>query len=234
MAGFAYEEILGDLNKRHHKTHTLGKLWRVSSNSPRIVGAMIAAGVTGAAEGMADLLLFKLMGLDELGDYAQALADFGSDVTAAMKVVSDAIEQGFGGTILYNAILLGVKFNPRHAILAHGALKPVFAAIFAKIGPMYRAPGGLESLINVHVKEVQINEVAFQKFAKFAAGFKLGYGHFVDMTDETTVAKSLRELLLIQFLGFLQTNKMIRYNVRVDGNMDPNEIDPKLLDELFA
>lgn len=35
------------------------------------------------------------------------------------------------------------------------------------------------------------------------------------------------------FLRFLEANKLIRYNVSLGSSVDPDNIDPKLLDELF-
>lgn len=233
-AGMVYDDILGDLNERYRQAGTLGKMWLISRNSPKIVGAMIAAGVTGAVAGIGDLVLFKLMGLDKLGDYAESFADFGRDITAGMRAVRDAIEAGVGGTLLYGAIMIGVKSNPAHHIVAHAALEPIMAAIFAKLAPMYRQSDGYSKTIGLTVGGAQPPAAALLKFARHVLAFKMNTSSWVDLGNEAAATESLRGLSLPVFLIFLQENHLIRYTVQTDGNMDPDDIDPRLLDELFG
>ncbi len=56
----------------------------------------------------------------------------------------------------------------------------------------------------------------------------------LDLTNENTIASYFKSMLIAQFLGWLERHKMIRYDVKTDGNMDADEIDPKLVDELYA
>ena len=232
VAKVVIEDIMGDFADRYNDADTLGKMWLVSKNSPRIAAALVAAGVLGAASGVADVVLFKLLGLDKLKDYAEALIDFAKGVSAAMAAIREAIENGVGGTMLYGALMLGIKCNPKHAICAHGDLEPVIAALYAKLHPLYGA-GGYEKIIMVRVQDAKFDAARFQKFAKFV------HEHgkpalSVDFTSEQTVAATMKSMGASEFLAFLHFNKLIRWDVKTDGEMDPDKIDPKLLDELFG
>lgn len=232
-AGIVYADILGDLNKRYQRAGTLGKMWLLSKNSPKIVAAMVAAGVTGATAGMADLLLFKLMGLERLPDYAEALAEFAGDIGAGLKAVGEALRQGIGATLLYGAIMLGIKTNPSHARVGHAALLPLLAAIHARIRPLYRTTGGYDRLVMLRVKDARPDPASLAAFAAHVLGARLDHGGRIDLTNVASVADALMQMGLADFLGFLQANRLISFTVAVDGNMDPKDIDPALLDELF-
>lgn len=232
VAAAVDETILGDLNERYQAADTLGKMWLLSKNSPKIVAALVASGVAGAVAGMGDLVLFKIMGLPAAKDFKEALEAFGKGLTELAHIPKRIVEAG-AGAMVYGALVLGIKCNPKHAICAHGSLEPVIAAIFAKLHPLYK-PGGYEKVIMVQVKDAKFDEAGFQKFAKFAHGFKMQYGGKIDLTSETTVANSLRQMLVAEFLGFLEANKMIRCNVVLGDDMDADKLDPKLLDELYG
>ncbi len=234
-AKFVIDEILGDLAERYHEKDTLGKMWLITKNSPRILVALVAGGVIGTAAGVADVVLFKIFGLDNLADYAEALKAFAQGLTV-MKKVAEVPVQAIGGAILQRALVLGIKFNPKHAIAHHGALEPVIASVFAKIGPLYRIKGGagLNKLLAVHLKDTAPDAANFLRFATFAHGNGMNKGVAVDMGSPQRLAGSLLNLSLSDFLRFLEANNLMKCKVSVDDNLDPDAIDPKLLDELYG
>lgn len=233
VAGMVMDDILGDLNERYQRADTLGKMWLLSKNSPRIAAALVAAGVAGATAGMADVVLFRIMGLDKLKDFGPALEAFSQGLTE-LAAVARAPGEAFAGAVAHGALVLGIKYNPKHAIVAHAALEPVIAAIFARIRPLYRTRGGLDKLLGVRVKDAKLDAGGFMSFASFAHGFGMNWDGQVDLTSPATVAASLRAMHIGAFLRFLEANRMIRWDVSLGDTLDPDEIDPKLLDELYG
>jgi hypothetical protein len=226
------EAILGDLNERYQQADTLGKMWLLSKNSPRIVAALVASGVVGAAAGITDVVLFKLMHLDRLKDFAVAIEDFAKGVTAAMRATRAAIEDGVGGTIVYGALMIGIKSNPSNHKVSDPNLAPIMASIFKAVKPLYRKKGGLNELIGTHLYDCAFDETVFEKLVASAFAMKATYPG-VETSDPQSMNSSLEGLLLSEFLGFLHYNKLIAYTVKTDGNMDPDDIDQRLLDDLF-
>lgn len=229
-AKFVIDEILGDLAERYHEKDTLGKMWLISKNSPRILAALVAGGVIGTVAGVGDLVLFKLFGLDKLGDYAQALKAFGAGLTE-LATVARVPADAFAGALAYTGMVLGIKFNPKHAILAHGALEPLFAGVFRRIRPMYAA-GKAMQVSSVRLQDAAPDPAALLKFATYAHGFRMNWQGRIDLASPQSVAGSLRGLALPEFVAFLETNRLVRYDVSFPASMDPDEIDEKLLDEL--
>ena len=175
-------------------------------------------------------------GLPTAKDFEEAMKAFAAgihDMAEFLKQAGENINKVTAGSMIYGAIMLGIKTNPNHAICAHGSLEPIIAAIFAKLHPMYK-PNGINDLISVKVGDASIDQASLEKFSKFVFDFKMRYDGEVDLTSPKTIAASLKGMLIAQFLGFLEKNKMIRYNVKVGGNMDADEIDEKLLKELYA
>lgn len=233
-AKFVIDEILGDLFQRYHATDTLGKMWLLTKNSPRILAALVAGGVIGTAAGVADVVLFKLFGLDKLPDYADALRAFGQGLTELAAVARVPL-QVVGGAIVHRALEIGLKFDPKRTRAHHATLEPVIAAIHAHIRPIYRTSGGLNKLLAVRVKDASGDEAGFLKFAAYAHrnGLLQG-GVALDMASPATLADSLRRLSLSDFLRWLEANNLIASDVKLDGNLDPDAIDPKLLEELLG
>ncbi len=232
VAAATDEAILGDLNEQYQRADTLGKMWLLSKNSPRIAAALVASGVAGAAAGIGDVVLFKLMHLDRLKDFGVAMEEFAKGVTAALRAIRDAIQQGVGGTIVYGALMIGIKANPKNHKVADPNLAPIMSGIYKAVKPLYRKQGGFNDLIGMHLYDCEFDEKAFEKFVSnaFAAGATYPG---VETSDPQSMNNSLEEFLLSEFLGFLQHNKLITYSVKTDGNMDPDDIDQRLLDDLF-
>jgi hypothetical protein len=225
------EEVLGDLNDRYHSADTLGKMWLVSKNSPRIVGALLAAGVTGAFAGMTDLVLFKLLGLDRLRDFAVALAAFEKGLTELAKVAAipaDAI----AGSILYGAYAMGIKTHPRHAVCAHAALEPVVDAVHRRLRPHYRERGGLNKVIGLTLANADPPHDRLLAFAGFAVRSGFDGGGRVDLGSPERAAAAMRALPLPDFIRYLEGCKMLRCNVKIGDGLDADSIDDALLDEL--
>ena len=228
--------ILGDLAERYHEADTLGKMWLLSKNSPRIVAALVASGVAGAVAGMGDLLLFKIMGLPGEKDFQEAYKLFSAGVhemTKIVKMTRDNIEKAGPGSMVYGAIMLGIKTNPKHAICAHASLEPIIASIYAKLHTLYK-PGGVDNILSLKVGQASIDQSALDKFSNHLLAFKSKYDGTIDLTNQKTVGDSLKAMLVSQLLVFLEKYNLIRYNVKIDGNLDSDEIDEKLLDELYA
>jgi hypothetical protein len=233
VAKVVTEDILGDLNERYHRADTLGKMWLLSKNSPRIVAALVAAGVSGAVAGMADVVLFKIMGLDKLKDFGPALEAFGEGLTVMAQIARAPVE-AFAGGVLHGALVLGIKLNPKHAICAHAALEPIVAAIFARIHPLYKMKGGLDKLLGVHVRDASVDTGVFLKFATFAHNHRMDWDGQVDLSSPQAVVASLKKMHVGAFVRFLEANKMLRCDVSLGDNLDPDAIDAKLLDELYG
>ncbi|MBX3607134.1 MAG: hypothetical protein KF788_17780 [Piscinibacter sp.] len=232
-AKFVIDEILGDLAQRYHKKDTLGKMWLISKNSPRILAALIAGGVIGTMAGVGDLVLFKLFGLDKLGDYAVSLKAFGQGLTelaAVAKIPSEVL----GDALLHGAFALGIKYNPKYAVLYHPTLEPIVAAIFARIKPLYRTSGGLDKLMSVLVRDAGIAPLVLLKFAAHVHAAGKTRGGRVDPTDPASVAVSLRAMHVGAFMRFLEANQLIGCTMSFSDSLDPDDIDQELLDELFG
>ena len=231
VAGQVLDDILGDLRDRYHAADTLGKMWLISKNSPRILAGLVAAGVVGAAAGIGDLLLFKLFGLDRLGDYAEALKLFGRGVQEVAKVARVPAE-AIGGSILYGALALGIKTHPKHAVCAHGALEPVIAAVHARLRPHYRERGGINKVIGLTLASAQPPQDRLLAFARHLVSFKLGGDGRVDVATPEKAAASLRALPLPDFMRYLEANHLIRCDVKIGDSVDPDSIDDALIAEL--
>jgi hypothetical protein len=231
VADMVMKDILGDLDVRYHRADTLGKMWLLSKNSPRIAAALVAAGVAGATSGMADVVLFKIMGLDRMKDFGPALDAFGRGLTD-LAAVAGAPAAAFADAVLHGGLVLGIKTNPKHAICAHAALEPVIVAIHARIRPLFKTKGGLDKLLGVHVSDASVDAATFMNFATFVHGHRMDRGGKVDLSSPATVAASLKAMHVGVFLRFLEANRLIRYDVSLGDSLDPDDIDPKLLDEL--
>jgi hypothetical protein len=95
-------------------------------------------------------------------------------------------------------------------------------------------PNGINDVISLKVGGVSLDQKALDTFSGFVLRNKLQSDGGIDLTNQKTVADSMKAMLIAQFLSFLEQNKMIRYDVKTDGSMDADDIDPKLLDELYA
>lgn len=233
-AKFVIDEILGDLAERYHEKDTLGKMWLISKNSPRILAALVAGGVIGTMAGVGDLVLFKLFGLDKLGDYAASLKAFGQGLTELAQVAKLPL-QTLAGAILHRALEIGVKFNPKHAIAHHGALEPLVAGVWNRIRPLYRTRGGLDQLLAVRFKDCSPDAAKLLALCDFALRHQANSaGVAVNLSSPERLAESLRALSLSDLLRFLEGNNLMRCNVTLDPNLDPDAIDPALLDELYG
>lgn len=233
-AKFVIDEILGDLAERYHEKDTLGKMWLISKNSPRILAALLAGGVIGTMAGVGDLVLFKLFGLDKLRDYAQALEAFGKGLTVMVQVARVPL-QTLAGAILHRALEIGVKFNPKHAIVHHGALDPLVAGVWSRIRPLYQTRGGLDQLLAVRFKDCSPDAAKLLALSAFALRSQANSaGVAVNLSSPERLAESLRLLSLSDLLRFLEGNNLMRCNVSLDPNLDPDAIDTKLLDELYG
>jgi hypothetical protein len=87
-------------------------------------------------------------------------------------------------------------------------------------------------LIGMHLYDCAFDEKVFEKFVASAFAMRATYPG-VETSGPQSMNNSLEELLLSEFLRFLHYNKLIAYTVKTDGNMDPNDIDQRLLDDLF-
>lgn len=234
VAKSVMDDILGDLAERYHQKDTLGKMWLISKNSPRIIAALVAGGVLGAAAGIGDLVLFKIFGLDKLKDFGPALEAFGKNLEVMAEVARLPL-QTLAGAILHRALEIGVKFNPKHAIAHHGALEPLVAGVWSRIRPLYRTRGGLDQLLAVRFKDCSPDAGKLLALAGFALRSQVhAAGVAVDLSSPERLAVSLRQLSLSDLLRFLEGNNLMRCNVTLDPNLDPDSIDPKLLDELYG
>lgn len=232
-AKFVIDEILGDLAERYHEKGTLGKMWLISKNSPRILAALVAGGVIGTAAGIGDLVLFKLFGLDNLDDYAESLKAFGQGLTELATLARVPVE-AFAGGIVHGALVLGIKYNPKYAVLYHPTLEPIVAAIFARIKPLYRMSGGLDKLLSVLVRDAGIPPLVLLKLAAHVHATGKNRGAPVNLADPASVAVSLRGMHVGAFMRFLEANQLIGCTMSFSDSLDPDDIDQELLDELFG
>jgi hypothetical protein len=233
VAKMVMQDILGDLNKRYHKADTLGKMWLVFRNRNQIITALIAAGVAGVAAGITDVVLFKIMGLDELADFGPALEAFGQGLTE-IAAVAKLPAQVLGGAMLHRAYVLGIKYNPKYAVLYHPSLGPIVAAIFERIRPLFRTSGGFDKLMSVWVRDAGIGPAVLLKFAGHVHATRKNLDGLVDLTDPASVAVSLRRMQVGVFMRFLEANQLIGCTVSFSDSLDPDDIDQELLDELFG
>lgn len=233
-AKFVIDEIIGDLPERFHEKDTLGKMWLITKNSPRILAALVAGGLIGTAAGVADIVLFKIFGLDKLADYAEALKAFSQGLTEMAQVAQVPV-QTMATAITGRAVVLGIKFNPRHTRAHWGSLEPIIAAIHARIAPLFKdRKSGPSNVIAVRVGDASLDAAGLLNFAGYVQrkGFKAGAT--LDLSSPERVAASLRALPLSDFLRFLEANHLIACDVKLDDNLDPDDIDEKLLDELYG
>jgi hypothetical protein len=223
-------DILGDLNERFEQADTLGKMWLLSRNSPKIALALATSGVLGSAAGVADVVLFKLTGLDKLKDFPKALEAFDAGLTELVQI-ANAPAQAFVSFVIDNLLVIGIKYNPKHAKVTQPTLEPVIKAIYARIRPLYQGvKDGPDKVMAVCVRDASFDEAGFLQFATYAHSRKMNYDNKVDLRSPETVAASLKQMYVGAFLQFLEVNRLISYDVSVD---DLDNIDPKLLEELI-
>jgi hypothetical protein len=223
------EKILGDLNERYQKASTLGKIGLVARNLDRITAALIASGVSGAVAGMGDLIAFKLLHLDRLADYAQSLKQF-----YVLRDLIPNIGEAAGDAILSTVIKLGIKFNPKYGRIANPSLAAIGAAIFTEIHPVFKKKGGLQTLVNMHMQDVDVPASELSKAAQFILQSKLNYGGKLDLkSSPEQVVNDLLDFHLQEFLGFLETNKLISYTVNLGNEIGLDSVDQNLVDEVF-
>lgn len=233
-AKFVIEEIIGDLPERYHEKDTLGKMWLITKNSPRILAALVAGGVIGTAAGVADIVLFKIFGLDKLADYAEALKAFSQGLTEVAQVAQVPV-QTLATAIMGRAVVLGLKFNPRHTRAHWGSLEPIIAAIHARIAPLFKdRKSGPSQVIALRVGDASLDAAGLLNFATYVQrkGFRAGVA--LDLSSPERTAAALRGLSLSDFLRFLEANQLIACDVKLSDSLDPDDIDDKLLDELYG
>jgi hypothetical protein len=230
MALIVIEEIIGDFPQRWQNADTVvGKMFLVGRYGPQIVAALVAGGVTGVAAGVADIVLFKIMGLDQLGPaYNQALAVYQDLV----KVVPN-IGQGIADSIVDNAIKLGVKLNPKYRTIADPAVNRMTLAIYAVLKPVYKKPGGLNDFLGMRLHDADIEPSDLHKLAGLIITKKLKFNgvNVNDMPEE--VVTHLLDFTVPQFVAFLETHRLIAYRISFGDDMSLDSLPPELVNEVF-
>jgi hypothetical protein len=222
------DDIMGDFAERYNDASTLGKVALVSRNAPRIVAALVAAGVTGAFAGMTDLLLFQLLGLDRLKDFAIALKVLG-ELTA---LIPDA--SALGNLNIYGAVATGIKLNPAHHKIPEDALARLAAAAYKAIRPLYKTSGGANAVLNMEVSATDVAPNDLLRIAEFISNSKLSFEGADGATTPDQVLSSFMYLTIPGFLRFLEANRLISYSVTLGTELSVDAIDPALLDTLFS
>ncbi|MEK6406962.1 MAG: DUF4157 domain-containing protein [Acidobacteriota bacterium] len=223
------EAILGDFYKQYHEAGTLGKMVLLSKNSPRIIAALVASGVAGAVAGIGDLVLFKLMGLDRLPDYYKALVTF-KHYLEAMPKPGDAL----GDLMLANAITWGIKFNPKYFQISDPSLLTLAKLVFAAIHPLYKQKNGYQKLVDLKLYDFDFPETDLARIAASVLKNKWNYEGLFDLNSPPAeVARDFLELDLRQFLGLMESNRIITYKVEISKGLGQDAIDQKLMEEVF-
>lgn len=235
VAGAVDDAILGDLNERYQKADTLGKMWLLSKNSPRIVAALVASGVAGAVTGMADLVLFKIMGLPTAKDFKEALDAFGKGMTELAKVataVPKAMVDSMGGGIVTTAFVMGIKTNPKYSKFSEKTLAPIFGGIYKVLKPCY-VENGINKIIPLKVGNAQIAAGDWSAFAKTMINIGDDRSGELDLSSEAAVIKSMQAMQLVAFIQLAEDYTMVSYSVKLSDSLDPDDLDQKLVDELM-
>jgi hypothetical protein len=224
------ETIIGDFPERWQNADTvLGKMFLVSRYSPQIIAALVAGGVTGVAAGVGDIVLFKIMGLDQLGPaYNQALAVFQDLV----KVVPN-IGQGIADTIIDNAIKLGIKLNPKYRTIADPAVNRMALAVYAVLKPVYKKSGGLNDLLGMRLHDADIAEQDLRKFAELIHSKKLKFDGIDLNVPPQEVALQLLDFTIPGFVTFLETHRLIAYKINFGNDMSLDSLPEELVAEVF-
>lgn len=230
VAADMMETVLGDLNERFEEAGTLGKIWLVYSNKDRILAAMIAAGVAGAAAGIGDLVFFKLLGLDKLVDFGPALEAFKALSAIFSDSSSLASESAFG------AVVLAIKLNPKYGKISNPAFAKLGQLAFKKVKPLLKKPGdGLIQIVGLSVADLDLPEADLQTVIRLVIDSKMNYMGVIDFGDPPgSVTDSFLMQPMAGFVGFLEFNKLLSVSVKLPTTFDIEDIDPKLLAEIFG
>jgi hypothetical protein len=226
VAGVVIDEIMGDFAERYNEAGTLGKIWLVSKNSPRIVAALVAAGVTGAFAGMTDLVLFKLLGLDRLRDFRVAL-----DAFAELSKLIDF--SGLGDMMVYGAFMVGIKLDPANHKVKQNALAQLAVDCHAVIKPMFKSKNGINALLSAEISAANVAPAVLQQAAALIAASKLTFEGADGASTPEEVLDALMYLTIPGYMRFLESSGLISYSFSMPAEMSVDAIDPKLLDALF-
>jgi hypothetical protein len=226
VAGVVIDDIMGDFAEQYNNAGTLGKVWLASKNSPRIVAALVAAGVTGAFAGMTDLVLFKLLGLDRLKNFTVVL-----DVFAELSKLIDF--SGVGDLMVYGAFMVGIKLDPANHKVKQSALAQLAAGCHAVIKPMFKSRNGINALLSAQVSAADVAPEVMQQAAAFIAASKLSFEGSDGASTPEAVLDALMYLTIPGYMRFLESSGLISYSFSMPAEMSVDAIDPKLLDALF-
>ena len=229
MARLVDETILGNLPEEYQKAGTFRKIVLIHVNLPRIAAALVVSGVVGTIAGVTDLMVIKLLRLDTAAEnFAAAFALFNKMLENVPNIGEAA------GDMMASAVITtGIKLNPRHHAIADPSFAALASAVYAAIHPLYQAKNGLQKILDLHVKDVDVPEAALTKIVAQIFKSQWNYAGRIDLTDDKAVLDSFLELGLSELLGFLEANKLISYKVKLSPELGLAGMDQSLVDELF-
>jgi hypothetical protein len=230
-AQYVIEDIMGDFAEQWHAADTIGKMKLIVKNRVRIVAALVAGGVIGTAAGIGDVVLFKVMGLDKLKDFGTALEEFMNLIEKIPKP-TDAVANMQTAA----AIKLGIKFNPKYHTISDPSLSTLTRATYDKIKPIYSPtdPDASNKLVNMHLHDIDVDQSVHQKIAVLIQQKQLTYTGLNPKSSTTEISDNFLDFILSQYLGFLESNRLISYKVKISGDdLGTDSITQDLIDELF-
>lgn len=226
-----HEAILGDLNERYQQADTLGKIWLIFSNKERIILSLAAAGFTGTVTGISDLVLFKIMGLDQLASsFNKAIVTF-TEILALIHNVGDA----FGDSILSGIYKLGIKTNPKYFRTTYPDIQVFVTAIYHTIKPLYKKTGGFDDFIKLKIYDIIVDDQIdyHARMVDFIIKNKLEYGSIGLGKSRDEIFTLFLDYAPQDFLMLLEKYKLISYTVPISGDLSTSAISQDLIDELF-
>ncbi len=229
-AAYVIDDIMGDFKDKYHKADTLGKMILIVKNKPRIVAALIAAGVVGVAVGIGDLVLFKVLKLD------QRARDFKEALKAFMRLMESIPNLGdaAGDMILSTAIKLSVKLNPKNRSISDPGFDKLATAVFNRIQPVYKKAGGLNELISLKLYDVDVEPAVLKQVTELIIRKKLNLGGAFDLASPPEdLVSPLLEMGLQDFLRLMENNKLISYKKKIDDNLSMSSITQEMINEVF-
>jgi hypothetical protein len=225
------KEILGDLNERYHRKGTLGKMFLIARNSPRIIAALVSSGIIGTMAGIGDLILFKIFGLDNLAkNFSELFERF-----RELKKLIPNVGEAFGDMIFSTVLKMGIKFNPKYSKISNPDIRIFASAIFKNLKPIYRQKGGLQKIIDLKIQDLFVDEKVdyHKRVVDFIVKNKLVYGSINGNAEKNEVFGQFLESSLQPFLQLLEKYKLISYKITISDELSTSAIGQELVDELF-
>jgi hypothetical protein len=86
----------------------------------------------------------------------------------------------------------------------------------------------------MHLHDIDVDQSVHQKIAVLIQQKQLTYTGLNPKSSTTEISDNFLDFILSQYLGFLESNRLISYKVKISGDdLGTDSITQDLIDELF-